>query len=568
MSIDRKDEAGHRAAESPEYDAIVIGAGMSGMYQLYRLRELGLKTLVLEAGSGVGGTWYWNKYPGARFDSESWSYGYSFNEEILKEWSWSEHFAGQPEIKRYCDLVADKLELCDDIRFKSRVAEAQYLEDRNIWRVQLTDGTEFFSRYLITGIGLLSIPTMPRFEGVNDFKGTWCHTGLWPEEGIDYDGKRVAVIGTGASGIQAVQEIAKTAKSLTIFQRRPNWCTPLHNSPISEQKMEDIRSRYPEIFKHCQTTAACFIHTHDPRDARAVSKEERLAFWEELYKTPGFGIWQGNFHQIHTDREINREISDFVADKIRQRVKDPKVAEQLIPKDHGFGTRRVPQETGYYEVFNQDNVELIPVLETPIERITPTGIRTTEREFEFDVIIYATGFDGITGAFDQIDFQGADGQTLREEWKDGPTTFVGMMVKGFPNMFMVMGPHGALGNQPRSIEHNVDWISRIIGHMEEEGITKVTPKPAAVDEWHDFVAEKAKGLLANEVDSWMTGVNMNVKGKEKRGLVRYSGTAPEFRARCEAVITGGHRELEFTRPTIAFPLSNDFTGTKSKGTGQ
>lgn len=547
MSYDSKDKAARRAAEHTEYDAIIIGAGMSGMYQLYRLRELGLNTLALEAGTGVGGTWYWNKYPGARFDSESWSYGYSFNEEILKEWSWSEHFAGQPEIQRYCNLVADKLDLKKDIRFNSRVASARYLEESNRWRVTLTDGTEFVTRYLITAIGLLSIPTMPRFEGVNDFKGVWCHTGLWPKEGIDYDGKRVAVIGTGASGIQAIQEIAKTAKSLTVFQRRPNWCTPLHNAPISTEEMEDIRARYPEIFKHCQTTAACFIHTHDPRSALDVSQEERIAFWEKLYATPGFGIWQGNFHDIHTNREVNRQLSEFVADKIRERVKAPKVAEMLIPKDHGFGTRRVPQESKYYEVFNQDNVELIAVLETPIERITPTGIRTSEREFEFDVIIYATGFDGITGAFNQIEFEGRNGRTLREEWQHGPTTFVGMMVKDFPNMFMVMGPHGALGNQPRSIEHNVDWISRVIGHMEQQGIKLAAPKPEAVEEWHDFVAEKAKGLLANEVDSWMTGVNMNVQGKEKRGLVRYSGTAPEYRARCEAVISGGYEELDFDR---------------------
>lgn len=528
-----------------EYDAIIIGAGMSGMYQLHRLRELGLNALVLEAGTGVGGTWYWNKYPGARFDSESWSYGYSFCKEVLEKWSWSENFAGQPEIQRYCNLVADTLDLKPHIRFSSRVTAAHFEDATRTWLITLTDGTAFRSKYMITAVGLLSAPTMPNFDGVDDFKGEWCHTGLYPKEGIDFEGKRVAVIGTGASGIQAIQAISKSVKSLTVFQRRPNWCTPLHNSPIAKDEMEGIRARYPEIFEFCQTTAAGFAHTHDKRSALDVSEEERNAFWETLYASPGFGIWQGNFHDIHTNREANRLLTQFVAAKTRARINDPKVADMLVPKDHGFGTRRVPQETKYYEVFNQDNVELICVLDTPIERITETGVKTTEREFEFDIILYATGFDAITGAFDRIDMRGAHGTTLRDKWAGGPETFVGMMVEDFPNMFMVMGPHGALGNQPRSIEHNVGWISELIGHMESNGKTSVSPRTEAVREWHDFVWQKAQGLLANEIDSWMTGVNMNVKGKEKRGLVRYSGTAPEYRARCTEVAQGGYGELDF-----------------------
>lgn len=533
------------AANNLDFDAIIIGAGMSGMYQLYRLRELGLKVLVLEAGTGVGGTWYWNRYPGARFDSESWSYGYSFSPDVLAEWNWTEHFAGQPEIERYLNLVADKHDLRTDIRFSSRVAAAHFDDASQTWRVELADGTSFRSRYLVTALGLLSAPTMPRFEGVEDFEGTWCHTGLWPKESVDFEGKRVAVVGTGASGIQAIQEIAKTAGNLTVFQRRPNWCTPLHNSPISKSEMEDIRSRYPKIFQFCQETAGCFVHTHDSRSAFDVSDAERKAFWEQLYASPGFGIWQGNFHDIHTDREVNRQMSEFVAEKIRQRVDDPKVADMLVPDDHGFGTRRVPQETGYYEVFNQDNVELVGVLDTPIERITSTGIRTSARHYDFDIIIYATGFDAITGSFDRIDIRGSGGLSLKEKWNGAPSTFVGMMVEDFPNMFMVMGPHGALGNQPRSIEHNVGWISDLIDHMETNGLTSVRAKPEAVKAWHTFVASKAEGLLANEVDSWMTGVNLNVTGKEKRQLVRYSGTAPEYRARCDEVATGGYAELEF-----------------------
>ena len=373
---------------SVKYDAIVIGAGMSGLYQLYKLRSLGFRVLVIEAGSGVGGTWYWNRYPGARFDSESYSYGYSFSKELLDEWDWKEHFSGQPEVERYCNYVTDKFDLKKDICFSSRVSFAHYEKSNNSWSVGTDSGKEFSAQFLITAIGLLSTPTMPRFEGISDFKGSWCHTGLWPKEGIDYQDKRVAVIGTGASGVQAIQDISKTAKSLTVFQRRPNWCTPLHNGPISKKEMEEIRAGYPERFDHCKKTAACFIHTIDPRGTFEVSEQERLAFYESLYAGQGFGIWQGNFRDMLTDEQANKLMSDFVAKKIRERVEDPITAEMLIPKDHGFGTRRVPQETFYYEVYNQQNVKLVSMLDDPIQKITENGIKTCSTDFEFDVIIY------------------------------------------------------------------------------------------------------------------------------------------------------------------------------------
>ena len=530
-------------ADALDFDAIVIGAGISGMYQLYRLRELGLNVRVLETGTGVGGTWYWNRYPGARFDSESYSYGYSFSKELLDEWDWSESFSDQPEIERYCNLVADKFDLRKDIQFSARVDAAHYDEEACCWAVTLADGTTYRARFIVSAIGLLSTPTMPKFEGIEDFKGPWTHTGLWPKEGIDYAGKRVAVVGTGASGVQAIQEISKTAKHLTVFQRRPNWCTPLHNRPIPKDEMEDIRSRYPEIFQRCLETAACFIHTVDLRGTFEVTEEERNAFWESLYAGQGFGIWQGNFRDMLVDREANRLMSDFVADKIRERVKDPKTADMLIPKDHGFGTRRVPQETKYYEVYNQDNVKLVSMLEEPVERITETGIRTSAQDYEFDVIIYATGFDAVTGAFDKIDIQGKGGARLKEKWAGGPRTFVGVMVDDFPNMFMIMGPHAALGNNPRSIEYNVDWISRLIGHACDNGVRQAEAPAEAVAEWHSFVSEKAEGLLSNEIDSWMTGINLNVEGKQTRTIVRYSGTAPEYREKCEAVAASGYKEL-------------------------
>ena len=528
-----------------DFDVIVIGAGMSGLYQLYRLRALGLRVRVLEAGTGVGGTWYWNRYPGCRFDSESYSYGYSFSQEVLDEWDWSEHFAGQPEVERYCNFVADKFDLKRDIQFSSRVVFAHFDDDSHSWTIGVEGGESYRARFMVMAIGLLSAPTMPRFEGIEDFKGASAHTGLWPKEGIAFDGKRVAVIGTGASGIQAIQEIAKSAEQLTVFQRRPNWCVPLHNDPISKQEMAEIRAGYDELFEHCRQTAACFIHTIDPRGVFEVSEQERYAFLEQQYAARGFSMWQGNFRDMLIDHAANKVVADFVADKIRGRVKDQTVAEKLIPKDHGFGTRRVPQETFYYEVYNQPNVELVSMLDTPIERITPEGIKTTEAAYAFDAIVYATGFDAVSGSFDRIDIRGSGGQALKESWSPGPRTFVGVMVDRFPNMFMIMGPHAALGNNPRSIEYNVEWVTDLIDFTHRNNQTWTEARPEAVGEWNAFVVEKAEGSLASEVDSWMTGINLNVEGKQTRTVVRYAGTAPEYRARCDEVAVGGYKELRF-----------------------
>jgi cation diffusion facilitator CzcD-associated flavoprotein CzcO len=526
-----------------DYDAIIIGAGMSGLYQLHRLRELGLRVRVFEAGTGVGGTWYWNRYPGARFDSESYSYGYSFSKELLEEWDWSEHFAAQPETLRYLNRVADRFDLRRDIRFRSRVAAAHWQEPERCWEVTLEDGSRHRSRFLITAIGPLSAPTMPRIEGVESFQGQSFHTARWPHEPVRFEGKRVAVIGTGATGVQTIQEVAKTAGHLTVFQRTPNWCAPLHNRPITAEEQRAIKAGYPEMFRRCQETFACFLHTPDPRGTFEVTPEEREAFLEKLYAEPGFGIWQGNFRDMLTDREANAVVTEFVARKIRQRVKDPKVAEKLIPRNHGFGTRRVPLETRYYEVYNQPNVRLVDISETPIERITPKGIRTSEAEHEFDIIIYATGFDAITGSFDRIDIRGLGGQRLKDKWAGGPKTFLGVQVEGFPNMLMLMGPHTALGNIPRSIEYNVDWVTGLIRHMRDYDLTFADVRPEAVAAWTEHVKAIGEGLLSNEVNSWFTGVNTNVDGKQTRIIARYSGSAPAYRARCDEVAAKGYQEL-------------------------
>jgi len=535
--------SGVRTKTNLDFDAIVIGAGVAGLYQLYKLRELGLQVCVFEAGSGVGGTWYWNRYPGARFDSESWTYGYSFSKELLDEWNWQEHFAAQPETERYLNYVADKFELRRDIQFNSRVAAARYREPTCSWELTLEDGRHYSARFVITAIGILSAPTMPDIPGISSFKGQSCHTHRWPKEGVDFSGKRVGIVGTGATAVQTIQEIAKTVGHLTVFQRTPNWCAPLHNGKISQAEMDDIRSRYDEIFALCKTSPGCYIHAPDPRKTLETSPEERQAFWERLYNSPGFGVWMGQFSDTLTDREANRLASEFIAKKIRQRVKDPAVADKLIPKNHGLGMRRVPLETRYYEAYNQPNVELIDINDTPIERITPAGIATSDREREFDIIIYATGFDAITGAFDRIDIRGVDGVRLKGVWEDGPQTYLGVLVEGFPNMLMAMGPHAGLGNYTRTAEYSVEWVTGLIRFATERGLMRIEATAAGVQEWTDHVLALGEGQLMNEIGSWMTGVNRNIEGKQRPRIMRYSGGHPAYREHCDALAAGGYRTL-------------------------
>jgi cation diffusion facilitator CzcD-associated flavoprotein CzcO len=527
------------------YDAIIIGAGISGIHQLYRLRELGMKVRVFEAGADLGGTWYWNRYPGARFDSESWSYGYSFSDELLKEWDWKEHFSPQPDNLEYLNLVADKYDLRRDMQFSSCVTAAHWDDSANQWTVTLESGETASARFLFTAVGILSAHTLPRVSGLETFRGPAHHTARWPHTPVDFSGKRVGIIGTGASAIQAIPEIAKQAKQLTVFQRRPNWAAPLHNAKIGKAEMEEIRSRYAEIYGRCATTPGWFIHQPDPRKTLEVPPEEREAFWEKKYAEPGFGIWMGNFSDIVVDEKANAAISEFIARKIRQRVKDPKVAEKLIPKDHGFGTRRVPLESGYFEAYNRDNVLLVDVNETPIERITPAGIRTRDKEHEFDLLIYATGFDGVTGAFDRIDFRGPAGVRLRDVWADGPRTYLGQLVDGFPNLLMVLGPHTARGNIPRAIEHSVEWQTGLLRFMREHNYTRVETRPEHVAEWTQIVVKAAERLLSWKVDSWQTGVNRNVEGRSVRRVLGYNGNAVNYRRVTAEVAAGGYREFVF-----------------------
>ncbi len=519
------------------FDAVVIGAGVSGMYQLHRLRKLGMRSLVLEAGSGVGGTWYWNRYPGARFDSESYTYGYSWSEELLAEWNWTERFSSQPENLKYLEFVADKFDLRRDMRFNSRVTTAHYDQAANCWEVETEDGFRTRSTFLITALGPLSIPVLPKIDGIDDFTGPSFHTSNWPKEEIDFTGKRVAVIGTGATAVQLIPEVAKTAGYLSIFQRNPNWCAPLHNGPIEQAEMDDIKTRYREIFETCNDTFAGFVHVPDRRKALEVSAEERHELWERLWGEPGFGIWMANFRDVLINEEANALMTEFAAAKIRERVDDPVIAEKLIPKNHGFGTRRVPMETGYYEVYNQPNVELVDLNETPIEAVTETGIRTSDRERQFDYIIYATGFDAVTGGFDRIDIRGVDGVRLRDVWADGPRTYLGMQVTGFPNLFTLVGPNNAATfcNMPRCIEQNVDWVTEFLRYLRQHELTRAEPTEEAMDAWGEHVVTSGERMLFTKVNSWFTGVNTNIEGHQERRFLLYAAGLPTYREKVDEV---------------------------------
>jgi cation diffusion facilitator CzcD-associated flavoprotein CzcO len=521
------------------YDAIIIGAGIAGMHQLYRLRQFGLAVRVYEAGSGVGGTWYWNRYPGCRFDSESYSYGYSFSEELLQEWEWSEHFAAQPETLRYLNHVADKFDLRRDIQFHARITSATYDEVGNCWEIQTENGASARAQFLITAIGVLSAPQMPNIKGLDEYQGEWYHTSLWPHTPVNFTGKRVGVIGTGATAVQLITEIAKEVAHLTIFQRTANYCAPLRNTPIDPETQRKIKASYPEIFKRCSETPAGFLHDFDPRLALEVSPEERQAFYEQIWAAPGFSKWLGVFRDVLSNLEANETFAEFVRNKIRERVKDPVVAEKLVPKDHPFGTKRVPLESGYYEVYNQDNVVLVDLHETPIECITPTGIKTSAAEYEFDVIIFATGFDAVTGAFNRIDVRGAGGQALKDKWADGPHTYLGLQSAGFPNLFTLVGPHNGATfcNIPRCIEQNVEWVTECLRYMREHDYTRIEATLDAEDAWTEHVAETAARTLLPLADSWFMGAN--TPGK-KRTFLLYAGGSPAYRQKCEEVAARGY----------------------------
>lgn len=540
-------QVGSEPDQEPDYQVVIIGAGVTGIYQAKRLKDLGVPMTVLEANADLGGTWYNNRYPGARFDSESFTYGYSFSQEVLDEWHWTEQFSPQPENLRYLNYVVDKFELRPHMQFGCRVKSMVFDDGTDAWTLGLDDGRTISTRFVATAVGVLSAPTLPRFEGMDSFEGSSFHAFHWPHDPIDLGGKRVAVVGTGATAIQPIPEVAKEVAQLTVFQRRPNWAAPLNNAPITATQMATIRKRYDEIFATCARTPGGFEHEPDRRGFYAVSAQERRALWDRLYDQPGFGIWLRNFVEIFIDEEANAEFSAYIADRIRQRVHDPELAEKLIPKDHGFGIQRVPLETHYFEAYNRDNVDLVDSDETPIVRITPTGIDTTDRTFAFDVIVYSTGFDAFTGAFDRIDIRGSDGQTLREKWSAGPVTYLGLAVSGFPNMVMLAGPQSAATNFPRGAELAVDWVTPFFEYMWEHGYRRFDVDEGAEAAWCEHVREMYEGLLIRKAKSWITGYNSNVDGHEY-GNTRYNiynGGGPKYAKRLGEVAANDYDGLMF-----------------------
>ena len=521
------------------FDVIVVGAGFAGMYLLHRLRGLGFTVKVLEAGGDVGGTWYWNRYPGARCDVESMSYSYSFDDELQQEWSWSQRYALQPEILAYARHVADRFDLRRDIQFDTKVASASFDEAASHWDIETEAGETFRSRFCIMATGCLSTPKLPEVEGIDAFEGQCVHTGDWPHDGVDFTGKRVALIGTGASGVQCVPVIAETAGQLTVFQRTANFSVPAWNRPLTDEEEADWKSRYDYWRGRERRTHSGFHNEGGHPSAADLTHEERLAVLEEQWNKGGLLMWNV-FSDLMISREANETAAEFVRDKIRATVKDPKVAELLCPKTHPMGAKRLCVDTDYYETYNRDNVELIDISREPVERITPKGLMQGGREQEFDIIVFATGFDAMTGTLLKMDIRGRGGEALREKWAAGPVSYLGIAMAGFPNLFTITGPGSpsVMSHVLMSLELHVDWITDCLVHMREAGVDVIEAEEAEETQWTDHVNEVAAGTFYVEADSWYMGAN--VEGKP-RGFMPYIGGAGKYREICTDVAAQGYR---------------------------
>ncbi|WP_066285523.1 flavin-containing monooxygenase [Arthrobacter sp. B6] len=533
------------AQDSPAaLDAVVVGAGITGIYQLHRLKEMGLSVALYEDGAGVGGTWFWNRYPGARFDSESYSYGYFFDEQLLQEWDWKELFASQPEIEQYLNYVVDRQSLRPLIHSNTRVVGAFFDEDTALWTVTLGTGESVLTKYLVSAVGILSAPFTPDIPNHELFRGEMHHTGRWPQTPVSFKGKKVAVIGTGASGVQIVPVIAGEVETLTVFQRTPNWATPLNNRPISAEEMAEIKATYPAIYEKVSQNKSGLPHDADPRSAFDVTEEERLEKYEALWNSPGLRKITENFRDTELDSKANTMFTEFLEKKIRSLVNDPSVAERLIPKDHGFGGKRPPFEAGYFEAFNRENVSLVDMRADPIVTFTEQGLNTVKGHHEFDIIVLATGFDAGTGALLRMNIHGREGLSLADAWKDGPRTLLGVMVPGFPNLLIAGGPHGTRGNVPRSSEMHVDWISDLINFTEQKGSKWIEPTPEAADAYTAHVYETAGGGKhgSTQASAWYNGGN--IPGKANHFLLS-PDPHPEYRRRAREVADDGYRGVTF-----------------------
>jgi len=527
--------------EIQSYDALIIGAGFGGLYQLYCLRErLGLSALVLEAADGVGGTWYWNRYPGARCDSESHGYCYTFSDELVREWEWSERYPGQPEVLRYLNHVADRFDLRRDIRFGYRVTAARFDEAQDLWRVETDRGETYSARFLITAVGCLSSANVPDIPGLNDFEGDWYHTGQWPHEGVDFAGKRVGQIGTGSTGIQAAPVIAAEAEHLTVFQRTANYSVPAHNGPMDPAIRRQVKERYHEIRDTMRASPNGHPFLISERKAMETDPAEREALYEEAWAKGGLRF-RAVFQDLLVDQEANDTASSFLKSKIREMIDDPAVADILSSIDHPYASKRPPIDTHYFETFNRANVSLVDLRADPIERVLPNGIKTRDREFALDTIVFATGFDAMTGTLLKIDIEGRAGRTLRQAWKDGPRTYLGLQVEGFPNLFTVTGPGSpsVLTNMPVAIEQHVEWITDCIAALQGRGASSVEASEEAVSDWVLHVNECADATLMPKAGhSWYLGAN--VPGKP-RVFMPYPGGMQRYRTICEDVAAAGYK---------------------------
>ena len=530
-----------------DFDAVIVGAGFSGLYMLYRLRDvLGLSARVYEAGDGVGGTWYWNRYPGARCDSESFYYCYSFSRELEQEWTWSSKYPEQPEILSYLEHVADRFDLKRDITLSTRVTGATFREGDGSWEVRTDDGAVVTARYLISAVGCLSAANVPPIPGLERFEGSWYHTGAWPHEGVDFSGRRVALIGTGSTGIQATPVIAAEADHLTVFQRTPNYSVPARNFLMSDEATREIKASYPEIRRKARESFGGFPYDRSERSALADSPEEREALYERLWaEEGGFKFIYGSYNDLLINQAANDTAAEFIRGKIREIVKDPEVAETLAPKDYPYGTKRPPIDTHYFETFNRDNVTLVDLRRTPITEITATGVRTTDGDYEVDMIVFATGFDAMTGSLLRIDPEGRAGTPLATAWEGGPVTYLGLQVAGYPNLFLITGPGSpsVLTNMPLAIEQHVEWIADCIAFMREHGWTTVEATEDAQGAWVDIVRDVAEVTLFHKANSWYLGAN--IPGK-KRVFMPYVGGFAPYREHCEEVAAEGYRGFAFS----------------------
>ena len=534
-----------KEGQGPELDAIIVGAGFSGLYMLHRLRELGFSARIYEAADGVGGTWYWNRYPGARCDSESYFYCYTFSKEILQEWEWTCRYPEQPEIMRYLNYVADKLDLRRDIRFKARVTAAQYNEQANRWDIETETGERASARFLITAVGCLSAAQKPNIKGLETFEGAWYHTGHWPHEGVDFTGKRVGLIGTGSSGIQAVPVIAAQAAHLTVFQRTPNFTVPARNAPMTAEFQREVKANYDEIVRKTRESFAGMPYDFSDMSALSVTPEERRRTFDKFWEKGGFGLLYESYNDLLFSKEANDTAAEYVREKIREIVRDPVVAEKLSPRSYPIGTKRPPIDTDYYETFNRDNVTLVDLRESPIEEITKKGIRTRDGEYPVDCIVFATGFDAMTGSLFKLGIHGKDGVALQERWADGPHTYLGVATPGFPNLFMITGPGSpsVLSNMPPSIEQHVEWISDCVSYMRQHGLDTIEATKPAQEAWDAHVAETANATLFPQADSWYMGAN--IPGKP-RVFTPYIGGVGAYRKLCQEIADKGYEGFVLT----------------------